>query len=48
MVSDEQLRQFALTMRIELDAWYTGLAIELRIDLANESRYYLPHVLQLQ
>jgi hypothetical protein len=47
-LSDEQLREFATSLRVELDAWRKGLPVELRVDLSDESQFYLPHVLQLQ
>lgn len=47
-ISDEVLREFAASMRVEFDTWLKTLPEELRVDVSDENRPYLPHVLQLQ
>lgn len=47
-LSDGGLRDFAATMRVEFDKWHETLPAELKVDLSDENRFYLPHVLQLQ
>ncbi|KAH9214488.1 fungal-specific transcription factor domain-containing protein [Leptodontidium sp. 2 PMI_412] len=46
-ISDDRLEEFAAGIRVEFDEWKRGLPIELRVNMEDKSRPYLPHVLQL-
>ncbi|KFY09392.1 hypothetical protein V491_08223 [Pseudogymnoascus sp. VKM F-3775] len=45
--SDEGIRELAASMRVEFTTWQNALPEELRVDISDENRFYLPHVLQL-
>lgn len=46
--SDDNIRELAASMRVEFTIWQNALPEELRVDMSDENRIYLPHVLQLQ
>ncbi|KAH8585501.1 fungal-specific transcription factor domain-containing protein [Bisporella sp. PMI_857] len=46
-LSEETLQQFAASMRDELASWEEDLPADLRVDLHDDSKLYLPHILQL-
>ncbi|EHK99394.1 putative Nitrogen assimilation transcription factor nit-4 [Glarea lozoyensis 74030] len=46
-LSDAELRDFASDMRREFAQWHESLPEELAVDLLNDEKMYLPHVLQL-
>ncbi|KAG4441939.1 hypothetical protein IFR05_002558 [Cadophora sp. M221] len=46
-ISDDRLEEFAAGIRVEFDEWTRELSTELQVNLEDESRLYLPHVLQL-
>ncbi|KFY66105.1 hypothetical protein V496_02197 [Pseudogymnoascus sp. VKM F-4515 (FW-2607)] len=45
--SDEGIRELAASMRVEFTTWQNALPEELRVDMSDDNRFYLPHVLQL-
>ena len=47
-LSEDRLRKFAASMRADFTSWEQDLPMELRVDLSDDTKPYLPHVLQLQ
>jgi hypothetical protein len=47
-LSDQELCDFATDMRQSFADWYNDLPAELAVDVNDETRIYLPHVIQLQ
>ncbi|KFY74649.1 hypothetical protein V499_05312 [Pseudogymnoascus sp. VKM F-103] len=45
--SDDGIRELAASMRVEFATWQNALPEELRVDMSDENRFYLPHILQL-
>jgi hypothetical protein len=43
-----ELAKFLSTTQKEFSLWMDNLSPELRVDLSNTDRTYIPHVLQLQ
>ncbi|RFU32302.1 hypothetical protein B7463_g4018, partial [Scytalidium lignicola] len=47
VLSNDSLQKFATDMRLEFKRWQEELPRELVVDMSQENKFYLPHVLQL-